>query len=93
MTPRERGAPKLTIDELEMRDISMVSMNARPGKPSIHRLLHEEVENATGPVVVACCGPASFNAMVRKAVGTEIDPKKAKEGKGYIELVTEDFEF
>ena len=39
------------------------------------------------------CGPASFNAMVRKAVGTEIDPKKAKEGKGYIELVTEDFEF
>ena len=54
MTPRERGAPKLTIDELEMRDISMVSMNARPGKPSIHRLLHEEVENSTGPVVVAC---------------------------------------
>ncbi|KAK1236540.1 hypothetical protein PQX77_000233 [Marasmius sp. AFHP31] len=93
MTPREGGAPKLTIDELEMRDISMVSMNARPGKPSIQRLLHEEVENAKGSVVVACCGPASFNAMVRKAVATEINPKKAKEGKGYIELVSEDFEF
>ncbi|KAL0581716.1 hypothetical protein V5O48_000298 [Marasmius crinis-equi] len=81
VTPIDANAPRLNIDTQEMRDISMVSMNARPGKPSLQRILHEEVENAKGSVVVACCGPASFNAMVRKAVATEIDPTKAKEGE------------
>ncbi|KAF9264657.1 hypothetical protein L218DRAFT_925072 [Marasmius fiardii PR-910] len=91
----EADQPRLHVDTQEMRDISTVSMNARPGKPLLQRILHEEVEAAKGSVIVACCGPSSFNAMVRKAVASEIDPQKVKQGdrKGYVELVTEDFEF
>ncbi|KAG7092482.1 hypothetical protein E1B28_008834 [Marasmius oreades] len=87
--------PRLHIDTQEMQDISMVSMNARPGKPLLQRILHDEVESAKGSVIVACCGPSSFNAMVRKAVASEIDPQKVRQGdcRGYVELLTEDFEF
>ncbi|EEB94161.1 hypothetical protein MPER_07072 [Moniliophthora perniciosa FA553] len=78
-----------------MQDVSFVSMNARPGRPNLEQILRDEVEHAQGSLIVACCGPASFNAMVRKAVAKQIDPEKVRKGdaRGYIDLISEEFEF
>ncbi|THU90704.1 hypothetical protein K435DRAFT_968535 [Dendrothele bispora CBS 962.96] len=87
--------PLLHVASPEMRDVSAVSEKVRPGKPKLDRILHDEVERARGPIVVACCGPASFSALVRKAVAGEINPERARKGdlRGIIDIVSEDFEF
>ncbi|KAJ3909326.1 hypothetical protein F5879DRAFT_791800 [Lentinula edodes] len=78
-----------------MRNVSAVSVKVKPGKPRLDRILHEELETARGSVVVACCDPSSFNAMVRKAIALEISPARIRRGnrRGDIELVWEEFEF
>ncbi|KIK57782.1 hypothetical protein GYMLUDRAFT_1010241 [Collybiopsis luxurians FD-317 M1] len=90
-----RARPRLIVEGQEMRDVAAVSVKARPGKPRLDRILHEEVETARGSVIVACCGPLSFNAMVRKAIASEINPSRIRRGdrRGHIELVSEEFEF
>ncbi|KAF9075255.1 hypothetical protein BDP27DRAFT_40649 [Rhodocollybia butyracea] len=90
-----QARPRLVVEAQEMRDVSAVSVKARPGKPKLDRILHEEVEMARGSVIVACCGPSSFNAMVRKAIASEINPGRIRRGdrRGRIELVSEEFEF
>jgi hypothetical protein len=45
---------RLEVKEQEMRDVAVVSEQARPGKPKIHRILQDEVQRARGSVVVAC---------------------------------------
>ncbi|KAJ3779273.1 hypothetical protein FB446DRAFT_710363 [Lentinula raphanica] len=91
----QQARPRLIVEGQEMRDVAAVSVKVRPGKPKLARMLHEEVEMARGSVVVACCGPSSFNAMVRKAIASEISPARVKRGdrRGHIELVSEEFEF
>ncbi|KAJ4000746.1 hypothetical protein F5050DRAFT_1728597 [Lentinula boryana] len=90
-----QARPRLIVEGQEMRDVSAVSVKVRPGKPKLDRILHEEVETARGSVVVACCGPSSFNAMVRKAIAFEISPARIRRGdrRGHIDLVSEEFEF
>ncbi|KAF5365736.1 hypothetical protein D9758_003291 [Tetrapyrgos nigripes] len=70
--------PLLHVESEEMRAVSAVSEKVRPGKPRLDRILHYEVERSRGPVLVACCGPSSFNAIVRKAVAGEMDPERAR---------------
>jgi len=86
---------KIEFDEQEIHDVSAVAEHARPGRPKLDRLLTEEVENARGSILVACCGPTSLNAVVRKYVAAQIDPAKIRRGdmRGSITLVAEDFEY
>ncbi|TRM56221.1 hypothetical protein BD626DRAFT_551656 [Schizophyllum amplum] len=86
-------APQLHVEADELRDVARVSEFARPGKPRIDRILADEVERSKGSVVVACCGPTSLSAMVRKAVADQIRPDRVRKGdpRGMIELHTEDF--
>lgn len=45
---------RLEVEEQEMQDIHVVSEHARPGRPKLDHILAEEVENSTGPTIVAC---------------------------------------
>ncbi|KAG1827242.1 uncharacterized protein BJ212DRAFT_1443366 [Suillus subaureus] len=83
------------ISEEEALDIDVVAEHARPGKPKLDRILADEVEQSEGPVMVACCGPTSLNAMVRKIIAAQIDPGRVWRGdmRGSISLVSEEFEY
>ncbi|KAG1753453.1 hypothetical protein EDB19DRAFT_1979473 [Suillus lakei] len=83
------------ISEEEARDINIVAEHARPGKPKLDRILADEVEQSEGSVMVACCGPTSLNAMVRKIIAAQIDPGRVWRGdmRGSISLVSEEFEY
>ncbi|KAG2753223.1 hypothetical protein P692DRAFT_20723005 [Suillus brevipes Sb2] len=83
------------ISEEEARDINVVAEHARPGKPKLDRILADEVEQSEGSVMVACCGPTSLNAMVRKIIVAQIDPGRVWRGdmRGSISLVSEEFEY
>lgn len=78
------------IDEEEMEDITHVADLARPGKPKLDKILSDEVEKAQGEVVVACCGPTSLNAAMRKFVADQLSPAKVWKGdmSGSIKLGT-----
>ncbi|KAF5380931.1 hypothetical protein D9615_003983 [Tricholomella constricta] len=85
----------LYVEERDMQDMAFVAEHTRLGKPRIHRIVGDEVRRARGSVIVACCGPMSLNAMVRKAVASEIVPGRVRRGEHteYIELVSEEFEY
>ncbi|PVG02808.1 hypothetical protein CPB86DRAFT_696988 [Serendipita vermifera] len=87
--------PRLEIDEQELEDIQVVSEMARPGKPKLDRIVADEVGRSRGAVAVACCGPASLNALVRKIVATQINPSQVLRGEmqGMITLITEEFQW
>ncbi|KIY43402.1 hypothetical protein FISHEDRAFT_53453 [Fistulina hepatica ATCC 64428] len=84
---------RLHMSRRELRDVSIVSEFARAGKPRLDLILRDEVQMATGSIIVACCGPTSLNALVRKHVALQIDPSRLRRGdrRGQIELVSEDF--
>jgi hypothetical protein len=86
---------RLEVPEQEMKDINVVSEHARPGKPKLDRILFDEVERATGSIIVGCCGPSSLNAMIRKSIAAQIDPTRIKNGEmqGHITLVSEEFSY
>ncbi|CAE6414147.1 unnamed protein product [Rhizoctonia solani] len=85
--------PVFEMDEEEMEDINHVAELARPGKPKLDRVLSDEVEKAEGEVIVACCGPTSLNAAMRKFVADQLSPSKVWRGdmSGSIKLVSEDY--
>ncbi|KAJ1309512.1 hypothetical protein OPQ81_006286 [Rhizoctonia solani] len=85
--------PVFEMDEDEAEDINHVAELARPGKPRLDRILSDEVQKATGEVIVACCGPTSLNAAMRKFVADELSPAKVWKGdmSGSIKLVSEDY--
>ncbi|KAK0210788.1 hypothetical protein DFS33DRAFT_322028 [Desarmillaria ectypa] len=86
---------RLHLNEPEMRDMAVVAEHARPGKPRLDRILKDEVDRSNGSVIVACCGPTSFGAMVRKAIAHQINPSRVRKGdrRGYIDLVSEEFAY
>ncbi|VDB82989.1 unnamed protein product [Peniophora sp. CBMAI 1063] len=91
-----RGQPvALELAESELTDIRAVAEFARAGRPNLTRLLGDEAARARGPLVVACCGPTTLNAVVRKTVAAQIDPEKVRSGdlSGLISLVAEDYEY
>lgn len=93
-----KGSPGLVqfdISKEEALDINVVAEHARPGKPKLDRILADEVEQSEGSVMVACCGPTSLNAMVRKIIAAQIDPGRVWRGdmRGSISLVSEEFEY
>ncbi|KAG6370098.1 hypothetical protein JVT61DRAFT_12504 [Boletus reticuloceps] len=92
-TPTQ-GVP-FQMDEREAIDVHVVSEHARPGKPKLDKLIADEVQASKGAIVVACCGPTSLNAMVRKIVTAQIDPGRVRKGdmRGSITLVSEEFEY
>jgi len=98
LQPLVREAPKgveLELDGQEMRDVSVMTEFARPGRPKIESILKDEASRTSGRVVVACCGPATLNAVVRKAVAAQISPERIRRGDygGWIDLVVEDFSY
>ncbi|KAI0636885.1 hypothetical protein C8Q77DRAFT_1154776 [Trametes polyzona] len=86
---------RLTLDEMEVEDVGVVAEHARPGKPKLDRILADEVERAKGAVAVACCGPTSLDAMIRKVIAAQIDPARIKRGdmRGSIALFSEEFSY
>ncbi|QRV85779.1 Ferric reductase like transmembrane component [Ceratobasidium sp. AG-Ba] len=87
--------PILEMDDDEAEDVNVVAEMARPGKPKLPRILADEVERAGGEIIVACCGPTSLNAAMRKFVADQIDVGKVWRGdmSGSIKLVSEDYEW
>lgn len=85
----------LALDPQEVRDLQVVSEWARPGKPKLGRILADEVEASKGRIAVACCGPTSLNALMRKLVAEQISPGRVARGdlRGSIDFITEDFEY
>ncbi|KAG8690016.1 hypothetical protein FRC11_014393, partial [Ceratobasidium sp. 423] len=85
--------PVFEMDEDEAEDVNHVAELARPGKPKLDRILGDEVEKAMGEVIVACCGPTSLNAAMRKFVADQLSPSKVWKGdmSGSIKLVSEDY--
>jgi hypothetical protein len=85
----------LVIDPQELYDVSVVSEYAQPGKPKLDRVLADEVQQSKGSVIVACCGPTSLDAMVRKSIAIQIDPGRLQSGdmRGSISLVSEEFQY
>ncbi|KAH7889238.1 ferric reductase like transmembrane component-domain-containing protein [Phlebopus sp. FC_14] len=86
---------RLEMDEREAMDVDVVAEHARPGKPKLDKVIADEVEVAKQGVIVACCGPTSLNAMVRKIIAAQIDPGRIRRGdmRGSIALVSEEFEY
>ncbi|EIW80352.1 hypothetical protein CONPUDRAFT_137590 [Coniophora puteana RWD-64-598 SS2] len=86
---------RFPMDKQEAFDLHVVSEHARPGKPKLDRILANEVEQSQGQVIVACCGPTSLNAMVRKVIARQIDPARIWRGdlRGSVALVSEEFEY
>jgi hypothetical protein len=89
------GEIKLEVDRQEMKDVSVVAEYARPGKPKLDRIIADEVLQAHGPVIVACCGPTSLNAIVRKSVALHIDPGRIRRGdmRGSLTLISDEFQY
>ncbi|KAI1795794.1 hypothetical protein LXA43DRAFT_1163671 [Ganoderma leucocontextum] len=85
----------LNLDEREAEDVGIVAEHARPGKPKFDRVLADEVERAKGAIAVACCGPTSLDAVMRKVVAAQIDPQKVRRGdmRGSIALFSEEFSY
>lgn len=85
----------LEIDEREAREVDVMSEHARPGKPRLDKVIADEVEQSGGSVVVACCGPSSLDAMVRKIIAKQTSPDRIRRGdmRGLITLVSEEFEY
>lgn len=95
MTNGPPDLPGLEIDEQEAKEVDIMSEHARPGKPKLDKVIADEVEQSGGSVVVACCGPSSLDAMVRKIIAKQINPKRIRQGdmRGLITLVSEEFEY
>ncbi|TFY79405.1 hypothetical protein EWM64_g4604 [Hericium alpestre] len=86
---------QLEVDDREMHDISVMAEFARPGRPKLDLILKDEVAKSTGSLVVACCGPTTLNAVMRKLVAAQIDPARIRCGdmSGSISFVAEDFAY
>ncbi|KAI0748209.1 ferric reductase like transmembrane component-domain-containing protein [Daedaleopsis nitida] len=86
---------RLTLDAQEVEDVGMVAEHARPGKPKLDRIVADEVERSKGAVAVACCGPTSLDAVMRKIVAAQIDPQRIRRGdmRGSIALFSEEFSY
>ncbi|THH11576.1 hypothetical protein EW146_g7990 [Bondarzewia mesenterica] len=86
---------QLQLDEGEMQDISVMAEFAMPGRPKLDMILQDEVGNASGTVAVACCGPTTLNAVMRKLVAAQIDPARIRRGdmSGSISFVSEEFAY
>ncbi|BGO99874.1 hypothetical protein NBRC10513v2_004102 [Rhodotorula toruloides] len=85
----------LDITDAEQADIEAVAELVKTGYPRLKQLLDEEVQRSAGKTIVACCGPASLNSVVRNLVASKIDLKKVARGdpRGQVSLVVEDFAF
>ncbi|KAL4067986.1 hypothetical protein V8B97DRAFT_1866638 [Scleroderma yunnanense] len=95
MTHGLLDSPGFEIDEQEANDVDVVSEHVRPGKPKLQKMITDEIERSAGSVVVACCGPSSLDAMVRKILSEQINPDRIRKGdmRGSITLISEEFEY
>ncbi|KZT42042.1 hypothetical protein SISSUDRAFT_1058911 [Sistotremastrum suecicum HHB10207 ss-3] len=84
----------LEMDPEEASAMKFVSELAQSGRPRLARILADETEKARGPVAVACCGPTSLNALVRRIVANQVNPGRIAKGdmRGSVSLFSEEFE-
>ncbi|KAH9856964.1 hypothetical protein C2E23DRAFT_934159 [Lenzites betulinus] len=92
---RAREQLRLDLDDGEVEDVGIVAEHARPGKPKLDRILADEVERSKGALAVACCGPTSLDAMMRKIIAAQINPARIRRGdmRGSITLFSEEFSY
>lgn len=79
----------------EREDMGYIAALARSGRPRLDKILVSEVERSSGAVAVACCGPSSLDAVVRKLVSSQIGPSRVRKGdqRGFITFYNEEFSF
>lgn len=88
------GAEMLWIDEADYAAASILSENARTGRPKLASIVGEELDTAIGSMIVATCGPGPLNTALRNLVSKAIDPAKISRGdsRGHVTMYSEDFE-
>ncbi|GJJ06830.1 hypothetical protein Clacol_001026 [Clathrus columnatus] len=85
---------RFDMDEIEAEDVPLVSELAQTGRPNIDQVVVEEASRSHKSMVVACCGPTTLNAVVRKSVAKQIKPRSIMKWQSpAIDLVSEDFEW
>lgn len=84
----------LDVSEMEEEDLNIIAELTRSGRPNLTAILDEEIERASGKLMVACCGPLALNVKIRKLVSQRISPSKILHGeqRGNISLCVEDFD-
>ena len=84
----------LWIDQADFAAMNVVSEMAVPGKPKLSAVLEEELDRATGATIVATCGPATLNTVVRNLVAKNISPGRIRHGdqRGKVVIYSEDYE-
>lgn len=89
------GSPVgLWIDEADYAAMTILSEQARAGRPKLSKIMDEELEYAEGSMIVATCGPEKLNTVVRNLVSRNIKPGKILHGdkRGHVTVYSEDFE-
>lgn len=98
-TTRDAGFGALdylfNLSAQEREDMGYIAALARSGRPRLDKILTSEVDRSSGAIAVACCGPSSLDAVVRKLVSSQIDPSRVKKGdqRGFITFYNEEFSF
>lgn len=72
----EGGRSSLTIDQQELQDIRIVSEVARPGKPKLDKILHDEVERSKGSLAVACALKLNIHRPNLHILLQVVDPRR-----------------
>ncbi|KAN0061676.1 hypothetical protein ACQY0O_005667 [Thecaphora frezii] len=92
--PQKDDVP-IDLDDDEDADLRVVAELARPGHPKLDRIVHEEVEQSHGRILVAQCGPKSLDVVLRSIVSKHINLERVKRGdlRGHVNVVSECFEW
>lgn len=80
----------LDLTMAEREDLDAMAEFAREGRPRLDRIMDEEVNRATGKMMISVCGPLPLNVEVRRLVSERIKPFVGS--KHRIDLMAEDFE-
>ncbi|KZS99835.1 uncharacterized protein LAESUDRAFT_718475 [Laetiporus sulphureus 93-53] len=64
---------RLELDEQELQDVGVIMEHAHPRKLRLYKVVAEEVQLIQKHIIVECCGPLSLNAVVRKAITSQIN--------------------
>lgn len=88
------ASPGLWIDEADYAAMTILSEQARAGRPKLAKIMDEEIEHAEGSMIVATCGPEKLNTVVRNLVSRHIKPGRLMQGdkRGHVTIYSEDFE-
>lgn len=91
---RSIAIPEVNLEPQEARDLEIVSELARAGYPKLDEIVAEEMNNASGRLIAAGCGPPGLSALLRTVVSRAVDVSKVWHGdlSGHATVYTESFE-